>query len=161
MGFSLLKLLPLFPGEQRGSNLPTDVVAIFTGSGDLETLSQQGPLNVRVEHGVRCFDGVDVGRSEKSGDCVGEKIVLNPGFAVGVSNVVVADVCASGLSGFGCRVNGNKADGPTLVFEDIQRRGWFAIGFLNVKEVRSGHCLLDSAFEVGAIDPESGVQMRN
>ena len=84
---------------------------------------------------------------------MGEEVVLDPGFAVWVRDVVVANVCASGLGGFRYRVDSEKADGPTLVLEDIERRGRFAIGFLDIKKVRSGHCLLDRAFEVGAIDP--------
>ena len=110
-----------------------------------------------MEHGVRCFDGVDIGGSEKSRNRVGEEVVLDPRFAVWVGDVVVANVCASGLGGFRRRVNSEEADGPTLVFEDIERRRWSAIGFLDIKKVRSGHCLLDRAFEVGAIDPKSGI----
>ena len=84
---------------------------------------------------------------------MGEEVVLDPRFGAWVGDVVVANVCASGLGGFGCRVDSEKADGPTLVLEDIDRRGRFTIGFLDIEKVRSGHCLLDHAFEVGAIDP--------
>jgi len=157
MRFGLLQLLPLFLGEQGGPNLPADIKVVFTRRGDLETLFQQGFLDVRVEHGVRCFDRVDIGGSEKSRNRVGEEVVLNPGFAVWVGDEVVADVCTSGLGGIRCRINGKKANGPTLVLENIERRGRFAIGFLYIEKVRSGHCLLDPAFEVGAIDPKSNI----
>ena len=157
MRLSMLQLLPLFFSEQRGSNFPADVVAIFTRRGDLETLLQKGLLHVRVEHGVGRFDGIDIGGSEKSRNCVGEKVILDPGFAVWVGNEVVANVRAPGLSRFGCGVNGEKTDCPALVLEDIERRGWLAIGFLNIKKVWSSHRLFDSAFEVGTVDPESRV----
>jgi len=124
---------------------------------DLETLFQQRLLNVRVEHGVRCFDGVDVGGSKKSGNRVGQEVVLDPGFAVWVGDVVVANVCTSGLSWFRCRIDSEDADFPALVLEDIERRGRFAVGFLDIEKVGRGHCLLDCAFEVGAVDPESSI----
>ena len=130
---------------------------VFTRRGDLETLFQQGLLDVRVEHGVRRFDGVDIWGSEKPRNRVGEEVVLNPRFTVWVGDVVVANVCTSGLSGIRCRVNGEKPDVPTLILEDIYRRGGFTIGFLYIEKVRSDHCLLDRAFEVGAIDPKSSI----
>ena len=156
-GFGLLQLLPLFLGEQGGSNLPADVEAASTRRGNLETLFQQSLLNVRVEHGVRCLDGGYIWGSEKSRNRVGEEVILNPRFAVWVGDVVVANVCASGLSGFRRRVNGENADDPTLVLENINRGGRFTVGFLDITKVRSGHCLLDCAFEVGTIDPESNI----
>ena len=121
MRFSLLELFPLVLGEQCGSNLPADIMAIFMRRGDLETLFQKGLLNVRVEHGVWRFNRTDVGGSEKPGNRVSEKVILHSGFAVWVSDVVMANVCASRLSGFRRRVNGEKTDGPTLVLEDIER----------------------------------------
>ena len=148
------QLLPLFLREQRSANLPADVMAIFTRRSDLKTLAQQGLLNVRVKHGVRCFDGIDIGGSEESGNRVGEKVFLDPGFAVWVSDIIMANVCASRFIWSRCRVNGEKTDGPTLVLEDIKRGRWFAIGFLDIKKVGGGHCLLGCAFEVGTIDPD-------
>lgn len=106
-----------------------------------------------MKHGVRCFDGIDIGGSEKSGNRMSEKIILDPGFAIWVSDVIMANVCASRFIGFGCRVNGEKTDGPTLVLENIKRGGWFGIGSLDIKKVGGSHCLLDCAFEVGTIDP--------
>ena len=38
--FDLLQLLPLFLGEQGGSNLPADVEVVFTRRGYFETLLQ-------------------------------------------------------------------------------------------------------------------------
>ena len=83
-----------------------------------------------------------------------EKIVLDPGFAVWVSDVIMANVCASRFIGFRCRVNGEKTDGLALVLENIKRGGWLGIGFLDIKKVGGSHCLLDRAFEVGTIDPD-------
>ena len=120
MGLSLLQLFPLLLSKQRSSNFPADVVAIFMRRGDLETLSKQGLLDIRVEHGVLCFDGIDIRGSEQSWNRVGKEVVLNPRFAVGVGNVVVANVCASGLSGFMRRVNGDDTDRPAFVLEDIE-----------------------------------------
>ena len=91
---------------------------------------------------------------------MGEEVVLNAGFAVWVRNVVVANVCASGLSGVGRRVNSEKTDGPTLVLKDIDRRGRFSVGFSGIEKVRSGHCLLDRTFEVRAVDPKSNIRCR-
>lgn len=90
-----------------------------------------------------------------------KKIVLNAGFAVWIGDVVVANVCASRLSGFRCRINGDKTNHLTLVLKDIERGGWFAIGFFDIEKVGSGHCLLNPSFEVGTIDPGFGIQMWN
>jgi len=115
-----LELLPLFLREQRSANLPADVVTVIARSGDPETMFQQGLLDVWVKHGVWRFNGIDIGGSEESGDRVSEKIVLNPGFAIWICDVIMADARAAGLTGFGCRINGQNADIPTLVLEDIE-----------------------------------------
>lgn len=86
---------------------------------------------------------------------MGEKIVLNPGFAVWVSDVVMANACTSRLGGVRGRVNGEKANNTALILEEIERGGWFSIGFLDIEKVGSGYCVLDSPFEVGTVDPES------
>ena len=88
---------------------------------------------------------------------MGEKIILNTRFAVWVSDIVVANVRASGLGGIRFRINGEKSNNPALILEDIERGRWLPVGFLDIEKVGSGHCLLDSAFEVGTVDPKSSV----
>ena len=153
-GLGLLQLLPLLLGEQRSSNFPADVVTIITRRGDLEPLLQKGLLGVGVERGVRRFNGSDIGRGEQPGNRMGEEIALHTGFAVWVSDEVVANVCPTGLIGVRCRVDSEKTDNPSFILEEIERGRWFSICFLDIEEVASGDCLLDCAFKVGAVDPE-------
>lgn len=92
---------------------------------------------------------------------MGEKVILNTGFAVWIGDIIVTNGCASRLDGVSCRIDSQKTDDTAFVFEEIERGWWPAVGFLDIKKIWRGQCFLEPPFEVGAVDPEFGVQRWN